>query len=498
MMLSGDSTAGKHRGTFRGVAETLISKPEMGAQYQEHIAESLSKQGLKVLRPNEDDYAARQNSYWCNIAKELTPALIVCPTSAEQVSIVIKALAESDQAFAIRSGGHAPFSGVNNIEGGVTIDLSRLTWVRFDPETETVDLGPGGLWSDVYNTLAKHGRVVSGGRDGTVGVGGLIMGGGYSFFMARRGFACDDVVEFEVVLADGSIVTATAHDREDLYKVLKGGSNNFGIVTNIRMNVFKCQNVWGGLNFFTEQTTPGAIEALVDFTKNCHNEEDSHLLFFFTYIALLKQLILSIAYVQVAGIERAPAYNKFLSLTPFKDTTKLTTVAAVVSEYDIAPSGFYNTFYTVSVKNDTQIITEASKLHGQLPLKRHFSRQSANAGGNILGIENQPVDGLLLVLVVMVSTREQDAFARSKTEEYAGKLTAFASTFEHGILPWVYMNYADRSQKVLQSYGEDNVKKMKEVAVKYDPDGVFQRLCPGGFKLADVKDWELHDVCHLE
>ncbi|KAI1120034.1 hypothetical protein F5Y10DRAFT_290424 [Nemania abortiva] len=475
--------------------------------------------GLKVLRPDEEDYAACQNSYWCNIAKELTPALIVCPTSAAQVSIVIKALAESKQAFAIRSGGHSPLAGVNNIEGGVTIDLSRLAWVRFDPETETVDLGPGGLWSDVYDALAKHGRVVSGGRDGTVGVGGLILGGGYSFFIARRGFACDDVVAFEVVLADGSIVTATAHDRGDLYKVLKGGSNNFGIVTNIRMNVFKCQNVWGGLNFFPEQTTPDAIAALVDFTKSC-NDEDSHLLFFFTYIGIpvsipeLRNIAIVTAYVQVAGSERAPAYSKFLSLTPFKDTTKLTTVAAVVSEYDIAPSGFYDTFYTISVNNDTQIITKASKLHEELvrglgafipdgnfytqlllqPLKQDFSRHSANTGGNILGIENQPVDGLLVVLVVMVSTREQEAFARSKTEEWAEKLTTFASTFEHGILPWIYMNYADRSQKVLQSYGADNVKKMKEVAAKYDPDGVFQNLCPGGFKLADVKDCEVNDI----
>ncbi|KAI0485714.1 hypothetical protein F4859DRAFT_528691 [Xylaria cf. heliscus] len=484
---------------------------EVRTQRQEHIAESLTRNGVQVLRPNQAGYIARQGSYWCNIAREITPALIPSPTSAEQVSIVIKTLVEAGETFAIRSGGHTQYAGANNIEGGVTIDLGQLKKVEYNAATETVDLGPGGLWPDVYKALAKYERVVSGGRDGNVGVGGLVLGGGYTFFTAKRGFACDDVVAYEIVLADGSIVTATAAENGDLFRVLKGGSNNFGIVTNIRMNAFKCEKVWGGLNFFAKETAPDAIEALIDFTKACHNEEDSHLIFFFTYLVSPSPLNATHPIewdITVDGVERAPAYEKFLNLAPFRDTTKLTTVASLVCEYDIAPSGFYNTFFTISVKNNAQIVTKASELHDELvgdlrafipdgnfytqfllqPLKPHYGQKSASRGGNIMGIENQPVDGLLLVLVVMVSTREQEVFARSKTEAWAEKLTVFASTFENGILPWTYMNYADGSQRVLQSYGADNIKKMKDAAAKYDPHGVFQKLCPGGFKLANIKE----------
>jgi hypothetical protein len=103
-----------------------------------------------------------------------------------------------------------------------------------------------------------------------------------------------------------------------------------------------------------------------------------------------------------------------------------------------------------------------------------------------MGVEKQPVDGLLFVAVVMVKTPEQEAFAYAKVQNWVDELKAFASRIENGVLPWVYMNYADKSQAVLQSYGAENIRRMRDVAAKYDPHQVFQKLCPGGFKLGDV------------
>lgn len=100
-----------------------------------------------------------------------------------------------------------------------------------------------------------------------------------------------------------------------------------------------------------------------------------------------------------------------------------------------------------------------------------------------MGVENQPVDGLLFVAVVMVKTPEQEVFAYPRVQAWVEALKAFAGTIENGILPWVYLNYADKTQHVLRSYGLQNVAKMREVAARYDPQRVFQELCPGGFKL---------------
>ncbi|KAI1495102.1 hypothetical protein F5X96DRAFT_613409 [Biscogniauxia mediterranea] len=468
------------------------------------FVEPLLHAGIEVLRPTDADFTTRQNSYWSKSARTPTPAYIARPRSAAEVSTIVRTLAAAGGPFAIRSGGHAQYAGASSIAGGVTVDLGRLDWARFDAGAETADLGPGARWGRVYAELARHGRVVAGGRDGDVGVGGFVLGGGYTFFAAARGFACDDVVQFEVVLADGRVVVADAtHNNCDLFVALKGGSNNFGVVTNIRMRAIRCEKVWGGLNFFPREVTPDAIDALVHFAGNCHVDEESHLLFFFTYLPNFKSTVIVSAYVQVGGVERASAYDKFLALPAIVDTTKMTTVGEVVSEYDIAPQDNYNTFFTLSVRNDARIVSKASELHDQLvddlkgfipdgdfitqclvqPLPRLYGQKSAMAGGNIMGVESQPVDGLLFVAVVMVKTPEQEAFAYPRVRAWVEALKAFAGTIENGLLPWVYLNYADKTQEVLQSYGPQNVAKMNEVAAKYDPQRVFQKLCPGGFKL---------------
>lgn len=130
------------------------------------------------------------------------------------------------------------------------------------------------------------------------------------------------------------------------------------------------------------------------------------------------------------------------------------------------------------------------------PLPAAYGRASAasGTGPNILGLESQPCDGLLVVAVAMVRTRAQEAYVYPKLKAWIEGLRAFAATMNaggdggDGNLPWIYMNYADGSQDVLRSYGEQSVKLMREVAGKYDPDRVFQNLCPGGFKISAVRD----------
>ena len=188
-----------------------------------HQVELLDKAGLQaqVLVPTDANYVTCQDSYWSNSAK-LKPACVVRPRSADEVSLTLKTLIAAGQKFAVRSGGHTQFAGSNNIEGGVTIDLGLLNSTRFNEADETVDLGPGARWREVYDELHKYGRVVAGGREGNVGVAGLILGGGNTFLTARRGFACDNVVAYEVVLADGCVVTADATSHADLFRALKG------------------------------------------------------------------------------------------------------------------------------------------------------------------------------------------------------------------------------------------------------------------------------------
>lgn len=163
--------------------------------------------GPRILLPTDAGYAARIDSYWCNNAK-LRPACIFQPLSAAEIAKAVTALARSRQPFAVRAGGHTNWAGSNNITDGVTIDLGLLNSTSYDPATETAHLEPGAKWKDVYAELEKHGRVVAGGREAEVGVGGFLLGGGSTFYTSRYGFACDNVLAYEVVLADGRVITA--------------------------------------------------------------------------------------------------------------------------------------------------------------------------------------------------------------------------------------------------------------------------------------------------
>ncbi|KAH8662483.1 hypothetical protein BX600DRAFT_551239 [Xylariales sp. PMI_506] len=462
---------------------------------------------LQILVPTDDEYHARQESYWSGSAK-IKPAAIVLPRSAEEVSAAVKALVAAGQKFAVRSGGHTNWAGANNIEGGVTIDLSLMSSTTFDPATETASIGPGARWREVYAELQPHGRVVAGGREGNVGVAGLLLGGGNTFFSAKRGFACDNVVEYEVVLGSGAIITVTGErdGHEDLFRALKGASNNFGIVTKFKMGAIPCARVWGGMTFFPKQVIPSAVEALTDFTANVVNDDSSNLVCIFTYMPEFKDIVVATLYNNVDGIENPPAYDKWLAIPQIMNTVKITSISEMAFEYNI-PKDYYVVWFTASFRNDTRIVTKAVELHDQLvedlrtiapdgdfvtqclfqPLPKIISEQSVAAGGNVMGVERQQDDGLLWLAVAMMKTAEQEALAYPKVKAWVDTVEDFAATtVERGVQPWRHLNYADRSQDALACYGRENVEKIREVAAKYDPDEVFQKLCPGGFKISKV------------
>lgn len=130
-------------------------------------------------------------------------------------------------------------------------------------DRKKTSIGPGNRWADVYTKLDAQGLAVPGGRFGTVGVGGLVTGGGVSFFSGRYGFVCDSVVNYELVLPYGKVVNVNALSSPDLFKALKGGSNNFGVVTRFDIKSFESGRFWGGEIIYPISTMPQQISAFV-------------------------------------------------------------------------------------------------------------------------------------------------------------------------------------------------------------------------------------------
>lgn len=303
----------------------LANMMDSGSVISPGIEALLRQTGAEVLCPSDQGYTDRQSSYFSTSATRLSPAYIVRPHFASEVSNTIQVLVSEAQVFAVRSGGHGTSLGASNIEGGVTIDLGLMNWTRLVEDSQCdgregdgydalVDIGPGARWRDVYAALDKHGLMVPGGREGSVGVAGLLIGGGISFLSGSRGFACDNVSAFEVVLADGRQVQASKTMNPDLFWAMKGGSNNFGIVTNIRMQALSNRPVWGGLTMMPPESISQAAEALVDFTNRVDEDVDSNLLCMIEYRPGAEQIALRSYLVQTAGVEMAPAYSKWLEV----------------------------------------------------------------------------------------------------------------------------------------------------------------------------------------
>ncbi|KAL8729135.1 MAG: hypothetical protein Q9181_005108, partial [Wetmoreana brouardii] len=159
-------------------------------------------------------------------------------------------------------------AGAANIQDGVTIDLSGLTHFSVKADKTSTTLGPGLRWGQVYTKLAAYGLAVPGGRSSDVGVGGYLLGSGSSYFIGH-GFGCDNIASYEIVLASGTILNVTASSHADLFKALKGGSSNFGIVTSFVIRTFPLGSIWGGNIYYpAEPTLDQQLKAYNEFAGN--------------------------------------------------------------------------------------------------------------------------------------------------------------------------------------------------------------------------------------
>ncbi|KAL4740259.1 hypothetical protein BDV11DRAFT_169303 [Aspergillus similis] len=475
---------------------------------KEKALASLHAAGLSdiLYLPSSDVYSARVESYW-SLTAQLKPWAIVRPRNTEEVSRTVKAIvAVPDVKFAVRSGGHMQWPGANNIANGITVDLGLMNCTTYDPETGIASLQPGGTWAKSYQELEKHGRMVAGGREGKVGIGGLLTGGGKTFYTCRIGFACDQVVNYELVLADGSIANVNATTNPGLFRALKGGGNNFGIVTRFDMTTFSAVDVWDCTITYPKKATTQLSEAIVDLTKNLAAYPDDHILAMWTYLPKTEEHFIMVNMMNLDGVKEPRTLGKFLGIPEKVNKVDMTMSVATKLTSFVVPSGKYDTWYTTTFTADPQIVLKSASVFESListlktqvpnsnfytqmvlqPLPVSFGAHSKARGGNMMGLDQIKDDCILLVWAVEVDTPELNANVAGPALKGAiGEIETYARSV-NGDVGFRYLNYCDMEQDPIGSYGKENVRHMREVAGKCDPNGVFQERVPGGFKISKV------------
>ncbi|KAH8766058.1 hypothetical protein F5883DRAFT_460895 [Diaporthe sp. PMI_573] len=475
------------------------------------MAYSSAIDALKQAIPNgvftergEELYEKLNGSYLSGFESDLKPVWIVQPRTKEDVAAFLKVVSRHSDTieFAIRGGGQQPLPGCANIQDGITLDLSLLTGI--ESKDGLVKVGAGERWGSVYKTLEEEGLAVAGGRSASNGIGGLALEGGLSFFSSGQGFICDNVVNYEVVLASGDIVNANTNDNADLWTGLKGSANNLGIITRYDLRTFEQGKIWGGFLFYFAPSFPSQLEALVKVLHDPVESKRTHLMVSTGYSAMFGGDVMCLNQpYYLDAVENPPVLDVFSKMQPQIDVLN-TMRLQTLTEAGLEQAGGTQTqvrcaYMNITVKADVATLQAATDIYtgGLGPVKSvagltasftlqpypvSLMEQSEATGGNSLGLKSSDGPLVSLLLLSYWQNRDDDDTVISFMKESLEKMKQDAASRQQ-LLPFVYMNYAWTHQDPINSYGPENKKKLQDASKKYDPQGVFQKACPGGFKL---------------
>ncbi|KAG4274335.1 FAD binding domain-containing protein [Fusarium proliferatum] len=454
----------------------------------------------QVFLGDETKYSSEQTSFWSTIQGAVSPTCFFQPESAEEVASAVVAARGGTCKFAVKSGGHYSFTA-STIAGGLVVDLARLNKVTVSQDRQTAAIEPGGRWADVYPILQKYGLTVPGGRMFGVGVGGLSLGGGISWLSNLHGWTCDNILEYEVVLADGCVITANPKSHKDLFWALRGGGSNFGVVTKFKFIAYEQGRLWNGnLRFDADAnvtanaafTTWGDLLAPKDLKSGGVLLWDAHADGPPTGLAILTHAD------TFAENSHPEVFDRFYEVGP-NNVTEGNAFHAEIAEGLVIPGGVTrNSMWTTSFVLDAELMQSAFDIWSeesasiasfaaqQLQLQIFTRSQLAfmkRNGGNPTGMakETRPVG--FVNLLTMWEKSEDDKHVYQVQQRMEDRINAAAK--KRGLDSiFKYTNYASQFQDPFAGYGSDNKKQLLKIAKKYDPEGVFQTLVEGGFKLS--------------
>ncbi|KAK5632853.1 hypothetical protein RRF57_008568 [Xylaria bambusicola] len=480
--------------------------------------------GTGVVLPTETPYSSASKGNCADHGQLKTsrvqtawasPTCVIQPTTAQQVSQAVSYLSRGGVHFAIRSGGHSPAPLGANINDGVLFDMSGFNSAQYDARLGVAVVGTGMRWGDVYRYLDQYNVTVVGGRILEVGVGGLTLGSGLSYLSDLYGLACDNVVNFEVVLADGSIVNANKHSHADLWWALKGGANNFGkpyrpagiggdeqlqtpltraptgIVTRFTLITYPTGLVWGGYRVYTLDAIPALFDALLAYQSVAVKDPYANLMMQAFPLNGTLGVLLNMVYNK--PVENPVAFKPFYDIPAIADTVHIQPMTDFLAS-QVPPSLPRLNWYATSFKTDAtlfetveEIVTTSPELDtirnltagsiavGWQPISASAVQAGHARGGNALGLAD--TNQTWFVIDIGWWDAEDDAVANEAAASLVARVEDAART-RGQYVDYIFMNDAAVTQDVIGHYGMRNVAKLRAAQRRYDPLEVFQKLVP--------------------
>ncbi|QRV98433.1 FAD-binding domain protein [Ceratobasidium sp. AG-Ba] len=441
------------------------------------------------------------NSHWAS-SSDQNSTCVVEPASAKDVSAIMKIIGKTRTQVSVRSGGHTTNKRFSSTLG-VQIALFKLNQVVYhaaplaeDGSVGTVEYGAGLVWDEVYAALEVHKVTVVGARVSGIGVGGFTLGGGYSYLSNQRGLAIDNLVSCEVVLPDGTITTASATHNPDLFFGLKGGLNNFGVVTKFTTLAYPQTKVWGGVQMFSPVQLQAVSQATVDFVAHVTDPKAAIITSIFT--TPVNGTAIMSASVSMFYDGPTPPAGIFERFTNIPNVSSDLSTRSMTSLVQASPSnatyGLRSTFNTVSLKTYTSALLE-----GVQNQTMSWSEKMVPHGGFLVSFSIEPFlpsmskkskggayphDNFLTPVNIDMAWVPQasDSFFIDGAKESAKALMNQAIAEGQniaGALEIKYPNYSPADEDLKSMYGA-NLDRLRAIKRKYDPKNVMSLA--GGYR----------------
>src|SRR5581483_1964690 len=243
----------------------------------ERTLEKLKPQFLgNILTPADEGYEAARKVYNGMIDKR--PGAIARCADVADVIAAVRVARDQDLLVAVRGGGHNA-GGLGSCDGGLVIDLSRMRGVRVDPAARTARAEAGCTGRDVDHATHAFGLATPTGTVSTTGIAGLTLGGGIGHLSRHFGLTIDNLLAVDMVLADGSFVTASEKENPDLFWAVRGGGGNFGVVTSFQFRLHPVSTVSAGPTFWALDETSQVVKAYREFIAQAPEDVSGFLAF---------------------------------------------------------------------------------------------------------------------------------------------------------------------------------------------------------------------------
>jgi FAD/FMN-containing dehydrogenase len=411
------------------------------------------------------------------------PAVIAACTTADDVVAVVNYARENTFPLSVYGGGHG-VTGAAVVDAGVVCDMRAMKSISVDPEKKTVRAEAGLTWGEFDAATQEHGLAVTGGRVTTTGIAGLALGSGSGWLERKFGFTCDNLLEAEVVTADGRKVVASPKENPDLYWGLRGGGGNFGIVTAFHLRLHDLGPiVFGGMLAFPPDRGVELMRIYRDFVANAPDEVGSGLAFIcappedFVPKEVQGQPMIGVVCCYAGPVEDGEkAFQPLRDLGPVIDLTGPMPYTAHQSLLDGgAPKGMQN-YWTADFYED-------------LP---------DDAIDALVAKATKPVSPLTQVIVVPMGGAiarvddDETAFGERNARFNIHYLSMWADPSENEtniaftkdlaatMRPWstggVYLNFIgdEGMSRVEAGFGKAKWQRLREIKKKWDPDNFFR------------------------